>query len=282
VGVVLRQAVVFLVSVMITPAAAGAAFERDLGGAASAAMAGTSAGRRPVLGDVLGSPAGFGWARSVPLSATSGCLYGIDDLGWWSVGGGRVLGWGTLGAWASELGRGRYRELHFGISCGIRRSRGGCGARLRVLSLAVEGLGSRTSVVWDLGFLERVTDRWTVGIVVTGLDSGLGGLGRESVPRGLTLGWSYEAPGDVEACLDLEQGAGRARRTRIAVEVPLGRAAFVRAGRVAEPAEVCLGFGLRRGSLGVDTAVRWHAVLGFSYRTSVLLGIPALIHGEEG
>lgn len=258
----------------VLPAPGRASFERTFGDAQAGALAGAGVGWLSECARPFGNPAHLGWVRGVPLRATSGCLYGIEALRWQSLWGGRRSKRGALGAGVAQLGSGAYREITVGASLGSRSGDLGYGVTLRALLLGIEGLGSRCGMALDLGMSQRLSERFALGLLASGVNFA-GRSDRDPLVRPrLILGAAFRPGGGFVALLDIEQASGAPRRTRVAVEAPLGAAALLRAGRVTEPGEVCLGMGLRRGRRGVDASVRWHPVLGWSYRMSILLGLP--------
>ncbi len=261
-------AIVVLVGV---PIPGWATFERIPCDAESGGVADAGTARETQFGRSFGNPAHLARALRCPLRITAARLYGMESLGWRSLWGGRRFGWGTVGAGAAQFGEAGYRELTLSASLGMARGAVAYGIRARGLVLQIGHVGTRAGGVVDLGLLARMNGRFTLGFLVSGL--GPVGSGLEDTLPGprIGLGGSMSGPGGAVAVLDVEQEPGRPRRIRFGVEVPARRGILLRAGRSTEPGELSGGLGVRVHGIGVDVAVHWHSVLGFSERVSVLL-----------
>ncbi|MCK4546944.1 MAG: hypothetical protein KAW17_05815 [Candidatus Eisenbacteria sp.] len=268
-----RGKIIIVMLAALCPSTVTGAFERTPADAEAGALAGAGAGRRVAEGRLFANPAQLAWVQGVPFQVTRGSLYGVRSLGWTAAAGGKCLGSGAVCAGLARFGDDGYREITMGASLGFPCGATGVGAGFRVQLAEVMGLGTMWRTVLDLGMLQPVGDSVCLGLVVAGL--GAGGDVPENGFAGprICLGSSIRAGKGIIALVDVEQGTGEPRRIHFAVESSIGAGAVFRVGRVTEPGEVCGGLGLRKGRMGIDISVQWHAVLGFSNRITVAIGL---------
>jgi hypothetical protein len=263
-----RIVLIVCVTLIFVVEAAHAAFERTPGDARSGALAGAGVGWVADTPSPFGNPAQLARLTEFPVCVSRADLYGIQSLGWSAAWGGVRLGRGAVGGGVAQLGGKDYRETTLAASLGFRWGSTAWGGTVRFLNLGITGLPSARSVVLDAGVLESITDRISVGLQLGGVGPGGDRFGR---PR-VQLGCGYRGGSGLSVMFDVEQIACRRRRIRVGVETRLAPELVLRAGRVSEPGEISGGVGIRRGSIGVDVSVHWHAVLGFSERVTVKIG----------
>lgn len=210
--------------------------------------------------------------RRIALQASQ--AYGLSELQLGALAAASPTPLGVLGLEARTYGFSERREtrvrLGYANAFDLSPTRWiDVGVAVGVESASVEGYGSETAVLLDVGVQGRV---------LSGLRAGLAGrnllaLGRTdasdleqsaaTVP-GLTVGVAYSPSDRATVVLDADQDLDFGLSVRAGVEVLPIEALALRAGVSTEPVRFSAGAGFRSGSILADLAVERHESLGLT------------------
>jgi hypothetical protein len=173
---------------------------------------------------------------------------------------------GTFGLAVSSFGSPLYREnnsiLSFGKKLGARVS---AGVGITYLNTVIgEGYGTQNGVSADAGLLVSITKNIKLGIhLINPTRAQLAHFSDERYPTTLQTGAAYTLSPFLLFCVEAEKDNLHPPVFRAGMEYAFLKQFFLRAGVSGNPALVCMGFGLRIGSLKMDFASSWHPVIGF-------------------
>ncbi|KAA9332233.1 hypothetical protein F0P96_12180 [Hymenobacter busanensis] len=178
---------------------------------------------------------------------------------------------GVAGLELQRFGDKRYSESRAGLGYAYRLGLISVGARLDMLQLSIEGLGSRRTVAASLGGqADVVPQKLTFGVYLYNLNQAkLAEYQDERVPTVLRAGLGFRPTTKVLLVAETEKDIDRDADFRAGVEYQVVDALTVRAGIATLTEQVSAGFGLRFGQLRVDYGAQLHNVLGLSQHLNV-------------
>ena len=178
---------------------------------------------------------------------------------------------GVVGVEVQRFGGRLYSEQRVGAGYGYRGGLVSIGARVDVLQLSIEGLGSRRAVAVSLGGqAELVPRRLVFGAYLYNLNQArLADYQQERVPTVLKAGLSYRPTAKVQLNIETEKDVEQDADFKAGLEYRIIDKLALRAGFRTLTEETSGGVGFQAGALQVDYAAAWHAALGLSQHLSV-------------
>lgn len=182
-----------------------------------------------------------------------------------SVENGRAKN-GVVGIEVQRFGGKLYSEQRIGAGYGYRGGLVSIGARVDVLQLSIEGLGSRRVLAASLGGqAELIPKRLVFGAYLYNLNQArLAEYQQERVPTVLKAGLSYRPTEKVLLNIETEKDVEQDADFKAGLEYRIIEALALRAGLRTLTAEATAGVGFRAGQLQIDYAAAWHSSLGLS------------------
>lgn len=180
---------------------------------------------------------------------------------------------GVVGLEAQRFGGSLYNETRLAAGYGYRLGLVAVGARLEMLQVSFEGLGSRRVLLGSLGGqVEILPQKLTFGAYLYNLNQArLADYLDERVPTVLKAGLAYRPAKAVLLCVETEKDVERAANFKAGLEyqpVPLLAA---RLGFASLSEQTTAGLGLRFGRYAFDYAAAWQTALGLSQQLSLSL-----------
>ena len=248
---------------------AWSAFEFRPVGARSGGLGDTFVGLASGAEGVFWNPGSVGLGRGLRAVGGYERPFGMAELETQVLGVVVPLGRHALGFSYQGYGFVLYRERAVGVTYGYAFSkRLGLGVRVRGLQVVVAELKDRRWTVFDLGIQARLRADLILGLAAWNASGkAVGVLG-----QGGLLGVGVAVGHDVWVLADVRKEAGTPTGAGMGLEYRFGSRAALRAGAGAHPERMAVGLGIGKGSVGVDYAAVWHAVLGVSHRVSVRFG----------
>jgi len=178
---------------------------------------------------------------------------------------------GVVGFEAQRFGGKLYSEQRLGAGYGYRGSLVSLGARLDLLQVSIEGLGSKRAVALSLGGqAELIPKRLVFGAYLYNLNQArLARYQDERVPTVLRAGLSYRPTDKVMLNVETEKDVEQDADFKAGLEYQLLPVLAVRAGFAALTEHTTGGVGFRAGQLRIDYAAAWQSALGLSQHLSV-------------
>jgi len=183
---------------------------------------------------------------------------------------------GVVGVEVQRFGDKLYSEQRIGTGYGYRGGLFSIGARVDVLQVSIEGLGSRRSVAVSVGGqAEVVPKRLYFGAYLYNLNqTKLAQYDDERVPTVLKAGLSYRPADKVLLNVETEKDVDQPADFKAGLEYQAVEALAVRAGFSSLSEQTTGGVGLRAGQFRIDYAAAWQARLGLSQHLSVSVQLP--------
>jgi hypothetical protein len=178
---------------------------------------------------------------------------------------------GAVGVEVQRFGDKLYSEQRLGTGYGYRGGLFSIGARLDVLQVSIEGLGSRHAVAVSLGGqAEVVPRRLSFGAYLYNLNqSRLARYADERVPTVLKAGLSYRPADKVLLNVETEKDVEQSADFKAGLEYEVVAALAIRAGFASLTQQTTAGVGLQAGLYHLDYAAAWQSGLGLSQHLSV-------------
>lgn len=178
---------------------------------------------------------------------------------------------GVVGVELQRFGGKLYNEQRVGAGYGYRGGLVSVGARLDMLQLSIEGLGSRQAVALSLGGqAELVPKRLVFGAYLYNLNQAkLAEYQDERVPTTLKAGLSYRPTTKVSLNIETEKDVEQDADFKAGLEYRVIEKLALRAGFRTLTEETTGGLGFQAGALQIDYAAAWHAALGLSQHVGI-------------
>ncbi|RYU76755.1 PorV/PorQ family protein [Hymenobacter persicinus] len=183
---------------------------------------------------------------------------------------------GVVGVEVQRFGDKLYSEQRVGFGYGYHSGLFSLGARLDVLQVSIEGLGSRRALAASIGGqAEIVPKRLYFGAYLYNLNQArLAKYDDERVPTVLKAGLSYQPAEKVLLNVETEKDVDQPADFKAGLEYQAVAALAVRAGFSSLSQQTTGGVGLRAGNYRLDYAAAWQARLGLSQHLSLSLQWP--------
>ena len=180
---------------------------------------------------------------------------------------------GVVGFEAQRFGGALYNETRLAAGYGYRLGLVAVGARLEMLQVSLEGLGSRRVLLASLGGqAEIIPQRLTFGAYLYNLNQArLAQYLDERVPTVLKAGLAYRAASTVLLCVETEKDVERDANFKAGLEYRPTAGLAARLGFATLTEQTTAGLGLRFGKYNLDYAAAWQTALGLSQHLSVTL-----------
>ncbi|MBO0357424.1 hypothetical protein J0X19_05665 [Hymenobacter sp. BT186] len=178
---------------------------------------------------------------------------------------------GVVGVELQRFGGKLYNEQRVGAGYGYRGGLVSIGARVDMLQLSMEGLGSRRAVAVSLGGqAELVPKRLVFGAYLYNLNQAkLAEYQDERVPTVLKAGLSYRPTAKVSFHIETEKDVEQDADFKAGLEYRIIEKLALRAGFRTLTEETTGGLGFQAGALQIDYAAAWHAALGLSQHVGI-------------
>lgn len=178
---------------------------------------------------------------------------------------------GVAGLEVQRFGGSLYNETRAGLGYGYRFGLISLGARVDMLQVSIEGLGSRRVALGSLGGqMELLPNKLALGVSLYNLNQAkLANYQDERVPTILKAGLAYRPTAQVLLLAETEKDVERDANFKAGLEyrpIPLLAA---RIGLASLTEQASAGLGLRAKSLELDYAAAYQQALGFSHHLSV-------------
>lgn len=244
----------------------------------------SASGNVAALGGLARPTVGFGAANrfllpslntasvsaAVPLGhrlATAGTAVGVPA----AVAAAEAPRYGVVGVTAQRFGGKLYSEQAVGVAYGYQLGTVRVGAKVEVLQVSLEGLGSRRTVAASLGGQADIIPRkLTFGATLYNLNQArLAPYQDERVPTVLRAGLGWRASDKVLVLVETEKDVEQDADFRAGLEYRPLPVLALRGGLAALTHQTTGGVGFRSGALQLDYAAAWHQALGLSQQVSV-------------
>jgi hypothetical protein len=178
---------------------------------------------------------------------------------------------GVVGVELQRFGGKLYNEQRVGAGYGYRGGLVSVGARVDMLQLSIEGLGSRRAVALSLGGqAELIPKRLVFGAYLYNLNQAkLTDYQDERVPTVLKAGLSYRPTAKVSFNIETEKDVEQDADFKAGLEYRAIEKLALRAGFRTLTEETTGGLGFQAGALQIDYAAAWHAALGLSQHVGI-------------
>lgn len=178
---------------------------------------------------------------------------------------------GVAGLEVQRFGGSLYNETRAGLGYGYRFGLISLGARVDMLQVSIEGLGSRRVALGSLGGqMELLPNKLAIGVSLYNLNQAkLANYQDERVPTILKAGLAYRPSAQVLLLAETEKDVERDANFKAGLEyrpVPLLAA---RVGLASLTEQASAGLGLQAKSLELSYAAAYQQNLGFSHHLSV-------------
>lgn len=243
-----------------------------------------AAGNVAALGGLARPTVGFGAANkfllpslntasaavAVPLGhrqTAAGSAPGVPG----TVAGANAPRYGVVGVMAQRYGGRLYSEQALGVAYGYQLGTVRIGAKIDVLQVSLEGLGSRQTVAASLGGQADIIPRkLTFGATLYNLNQArLAPYQDERVPTVLRAGLGWRASEKVVVLVETEKDVEQDADFRAGLEYRPLPVLALRGGLASLTHQTTGGVGFHSGALQLDYAAAWHQVLGLSQQVSV-------------
>ncbi|QDA59380.1 PorV/PorQ family protein [Hymenobacter jejuensis] len=184
---------------------------------------------------------------------------------------------GVVGFEAQRFGDKLYSEQRLGVGYGYRGSLVSIGARLDVLQVSIERLGSRRTAALSLGGqAEIIPKQLVLGAYLYNLNQAkLAEYQDERVPTVLKAGLSYRPNNKLMLNLETEKDVEQSADFKAGIEYRLLEALALRAGFATLTEQTTAGLGFQAGHLQIEYAAAWQTVLGLSQHLAISLRLDA-------
>ncbi|MCR5887090.1 hypothetical protein LRS06_04720 [Hymenobacter sp. J193] len=174
--------------------------------------------------------------------------------------------YGVVGITFQRFGDKLYNEQRVAAGYAYRTGVMSVGARVDMLQVSLEGLGSQRAVAASVGAqAELLPRRLVFGAFLYNLNQArLASYEDERVPTVLRAGLSYRPTEKVMLNAEVEKDLDRGAEFRGGLEYQALPALALRAGVLGLSEQVTGGAGLRAGRFRFDYAAAWHSSLGLS------------------
>jgi len=182
---------------------------------------------------------------------------------------------GVVGVELQRFGGRLYNEQRMGAGYGYRGGLVSIGARVDVLQLSMEGLGSRRAMALSLGGqAELVPKRLVFGAYLYNLNQAkLAEYQDERVPTVLKAGLSYRPTAKVQFNIETEKDVEQDADFKAGLEYRIIEKLSLRVGFHTLTEETTGGLGFEAGALQINYAAEWHAALGLSQHVGVSVSL---------
>lgn len=179
---------------------------------------------------------------------------------------------GVVGLEVQRFGGSLYNETRAGLGYGYRFGFISLGARVDMLQVSIEGLGSRRVALGSLGGqMELLPNKLAVGVSLYNLNQArLASYQDERVPTVLKAGLAYRPSTQVLLLAETEKDVERDANFKAGLEYRPVPILATRVGLASLTEQASAGLGLRAKSLELDYAAAYQQALGFSHHLSVV------------
>lgn len=178
---------------------------------------------------------------------------------------------GVVGLEAQRFGGQLYNETRVGVGYGYRLGQISLGARVDVLQVSIEGLGSRRVALGTLGGqIEVLPRKLSFGAALYNISqTRLASYQNERVPTILKAGLAYRPGAQVLLLLEAEKDVERAANIKLGLEYRPVPVLAVRLGLASLTEQASAGLGVQAGAFQIDYAAAFQQALGFSQHLSI-------------
>ena len=178
---------------------------------------------------------------------------------------------GVVGLEAQRFGGQLYNETRVGVGYGYRFGQISLGARVDMLQVSIEGLGSRRVAMGTLGGqIEVVPRKLSFGAALYNISqTKLASYQDERVPTVLKAGLAYRPSGQVTLLVETEKDVERDATFKAGLEYRPVPILAARLGLATLIEQASAGLGLLAGSFQIDYAASFQQALGFSQHLSI-------------
>jgi hypothetical protein len=178
---------------------------------------------------------------------------------------------GVVGLEVQRFGGSLYNETRAGLGYGYRFGLISLGARVDMLQVSIEGLGSRRVVLGSLGGqMELLPNKLAIGVSLYKLNQAkLADYQDERVPTILKAGLAYRPSAQVLLLAETEKDVERDANFKAGLEYRPVPILAARLGLASLTEQVSAGLGLQAKSLDLSYAAAYQQNLGFSHQLSV-------------
>jgi hypothetical protein len=171
-----------------------------------------------------------------------------------------------------HLGDRIYREMHLALGSSYTyHEKLSMGISLNLYYLNISSYSTSLSAGINLGFAYPLSDRFTMGVLITNVNQPKFSIINEKLPQIFTLGWCYNLQQNIIFCCDLFRDVKYEQDYRAGISVKLQSALTLRFGLEDKSNTCTMGLGLTFKRLKFDYTLILHNTLGLSQATSLQL-----------
>ncbi|MCI1188840.1 hypothetical protein MON38_15555 [Hymenobacter sp. DH14] len=178
---------------------------------------------------------------------------------------------GVVGLEAQRFGGQLYNETRVGLGYGYRFGQISLGARVDVLQVSIEGLGSRRVAMGTLGGqIEVLPRKLSFGAALYNISqTKLASYQDERVPTILKAGLAYRPGTQVLLLVEAEKDVERDANFKVGLEYRPVPVLAARLGLASLTEQASAGIGVQAGAFQIDYAAAFQQALGFSQHLSI-------------
>ena len=178
---------------------------------------------------------------------------------------------GVVGLEAQRFGGQLYNETRVGVGYGYRLGQISLGARVDMLQVSIEGLGSRRVALGTLGGqIEVLPRKLSFGVVLYNLSQArLASYQDERIPTILKAGLAYRPGAQVLLLVEAEKDVERDANFKAGLEYRPVPVLVARLGLASLTEQASAGVGVQAGAFQLDYAAAFQQALGFSQHLSI-------------
>ena len=176
----------------------------------------------------------------------------------------------TFGAAAQQFGFSKYREQITRFAVAYRfGKRLAFGGTLFYAHLKIAGYGEDGCLGLNLGYLFKLTSRWSFGASVLNATRSRLRRGKEILPQELNAGFQFLPFPTFRFAFQISQESGFPPSFRSGIEWTIVKQLVLRSGYLTEPGRFTFGCGIYLGHFRLDYAWASHLLLGGTHQVSV-------------
>jgi hypothetical protein len=173
-----------------------------------------------------------------------------------------------------HLGDRIYREMHLALGSSYTyHEKLSMGISLNLYYLNIAAYSNSLSSGINLGFAYPLSDRFTMGVLITNLNQPKFSIINEKLPQIFTLGCCYNLHQNIIFCCDLFRDVKYEQDYRAGVSVKIKPEFTLRFGLEDKSNTCTMGLGLTLKRLKFDYTAILHNTLGLSLATSIQLAL---------
>jgi long-subunit fatty acid transport protein len=242
------------------------AFEKLDVGAQSIALANAVVARRDNLSALYYNPAGLTLPNNIQVVLSHQNFFGLSELTLSSIISNFSLADFPISTGFCQLGNDLYKEYTFSIGGSYRFSHdASVGLSANYYGLYILDYGQTGTLGICLGFLYAITQKFTIGSMITNINQPEIGTDNEDLPQSFSLGLSYFPDEKWQFNLELFRDIRYKNELCIGIAYSISSQLFMRFGIIDQSNTYNVGMGTKYLKMIFDYALTKNQLLGISH-----------------